>query len=140
MTCKECYHREACGGFLPSDLDKDVWDLCAEGKSDEIPDIEDRCSEFKDKSLIIETPCRVGDTIYKVIFHKSGTGACVEYQVVGFHLGDFPKLRGQKRKQYFIVWHEVTNDISHLDFEQLGKTVFLNREEAEEALKARETK
>jgi len=45
-TCKECFHYNACGGFLPSDLDKDVWDLCAKGKSDEIPDIEERCSEF----------------------------------------------------------------------------------------------
>lgn len=87
---------------------------------------------------VIVPPCKIGDTIYHAIFHKSGTGACVEYQVVGFHLGEFPKLRGQKRKQYFIVWHEVTNSISHLDFEQIGKTVFLTREEAEQALKERE--
>lgn len=64
MTCKECYHYDACGGYTPTDSDKDVWDLCAKGKADEIPDIEDRCSEFKDKSLIVELPCKVGDTVY----------------------------------------------------------------------------
>lgn len=54
MTCKDCYHSEACVGFSPSDTDKDVWDLCAKGKSDEIPDIEDRCSEFKNKADVID--------------------------------------------------------------------------------------
>ena len=47
-TCKECLHVGVCSGFMPSDLDKDVWELCAQGKSDEIPDIEKRCSDFKE--------------------------------------------------------------------------------------------
>lgn len=55
MTCKEdCYHYEACSGFSPSDLQKDVWDYFAKGREDEIPDIEDRCPEFKNKSDLIE--------------------------------------------------------------------------------------
>lgn len=54
MTCKDCYHYEACSGYLISDLDKDVWDYCAKGKTDEIPDIEDRCSEFKNKADVVE--------------------------------------------------------------------------------------
>lgn len=45
-TCKECLHFRVCGGYIPSDLDKDVWDLCRQGKADEIPDIEERCSSF----------------------------------------------------------------------------------------------
>lgn len=71
MTCKECYHYDACGGYLPTDIDSNyVLDLCKKGKSDEIPDIEDRCSEFKDKSLIVELPCKVGDTVY-FLYSKS---------------------------------------------------------------------
>lgn len=53
-TCKDCLHEEACGGYLPTDTDKDVWDLCAQGKSDEIADIENRCGSFKDKSKYVE--------------------------------------------------------------------------------------
>lgn len=46
-NCKECMHYNACSGYLPTDLDKDIWHLCAQGKQDEIPDIENRCSEFR---------------------------------------------------------------------------------------------
>lgn len=56
-TCEDCIHYEVCEGYIPTDLDKDIWDLCAQGKSDEIPDIDKRCSSFKDKSRFIELPC-----------------------------------------------------------------------------------
>ena len=46
-TCKVCVFYEHCSGYLPTDLDKDVFDLCAEGRTDEIPDIDERCSDFK---------------------------------------------------------------------------------------------
>lgn len=54
MTCKECLHYEACNDFTPTDLDKDVWHYCKEGRSDEIPDIEERCSSFKDSTNYVE--------------------------------------------------------------------------------------
>ena len=47
MICKDCNHYEACGGYLPTDLDKDIWEYCTSGKVDEIPDIENRCSSFR---------------------------------------------------------------------------------------------
>ena len=53
-TCKECLHIGVCPGFLPSDLDKDVWSYCREGRTDEIPDIDKRCNEFKDRSRFVE--------------------------------------------------------------------------------------
>ena len=49
-TCKGCLHYEACSGYLPTDLDKDIWHFCREGRADEIPDIEDRCQSFKSKT------------------------------------------------------------------------------------------
>lgn len=60
-TCEDCIHYEVCEGYIPTDLDKDIWDLCAQGKSDEIPNIDKRCSSFKDKSRFIELPCSIGD-------------------------------------------------------------------------------
>ena len=53
-TCRDCLHYEVCGGFTPTDLDRDVFDYCREGRADEIPDIEERCNLFKDKSQYAE--------------------------------------------------------------------------------------
>lgn len=50
MTCKDCIHYDACGGFIPSDLDSDVFDYCSKGIADEIPDIDERCSNFESKA------------------------------------------------------------------------------------------
>jgi hypothetical protein len=84
---------------------------------------------------VIVPPCKVGDTIYKNILFKDGHGDTVPQSVVGFHLGKFPHIRGRERKQYIIVYHEVVNTISHIDIKQIGKTVFLTKEEAEQKLK-----
>lgn len=54
MTCKDCIHYEACGGFTPTDLDQDVFDYCRKGIADEIPNIEERCSCFMDKADVVE--------------------------------------------------------------------------------------
>lgn len=27
-TCKDCIHFEVFEGYIPTDLDKDIWDLC----------------------------------------------------------------------------------------------------------------
>ena len=54
MTCKDCLHGDVCVGYVPSDLDRDVWQYCREGKADQIPDIEERCSSFKDRTKYVE--------------------------------------------------------------------------------------
>lgn len=53
-TCKECLHYEACGEYLPTDQDEDIWHYCSEGRSDEIPDIDERCSGFQDKTQFVK--------------------------------------------------------------------------------------
>ena len=53
MTCKDCYHCNACCGH---DEEKE---------NREYPPSE-RCRDFKDKSRIVELPCKVGDTMYKL--------------------------------------------------------------------------
>ncbi len=79
MTCKDCYHYEACDGFLPSDMDKDVWDLCAKGKADEIPDIENSCSEFENKADFAKvTRCKnckhfITDTFKRTMCNRTFT-------------------------------------------------------------------
>lgn len=63
-TCKQCLHYDVCGGYLPSDLDKDVFDYLREGRGDEIPDIDERCGSFKRKSDFVKLPCKIGDTVW----------------------------------------------------------------------------
>lgn len=122
MTCKDCIHYYACsaGGGLFNEKDESK---------------EMRCGHFKDKSRYIELPCKVGDTVYTVVFGAKHINSA---KVVGFHLGKFPTLRGQARKEYLVCYTDYC--LRHIDITQIGKTAFFTREEAEKALKEREGK
>ena len=64
MTCKDCYHYDVCNTILKNALSCDVNDCSQE------------CQLFKDKSRIIELPCKVGDTIY-VTDTEYGIAKCI---------------------------------------------------------------
>lgn len=89
------------------------------------------CDGFKDKSLYIKLPCKVGDTVYfdAVGYHDTA-------EIDGIHIDNQGIL-------YTWVQYDVGVDLIELwdegDFniEDIGKTVFLTREEAEKALKER---
>lgn len=122
MTCKDCIHYDMCSGFTPTDLDSDVFDYCREGRTDEIPDIEERCSSFKDRNRFIELPCKVGDTVYELVnwcdytdCHFEGCAGCSHCNEKGI----------------------VERKFNHSHLGQIGKTVFLSREDAEKALAER---
>ena len=102
------------------------------------------CEHYKDKSLIIELPCRVGDTVYcvgtecladrngvkcekwKAENPSSDCDECLlDRKYVVFQIQVSPHLIGN------IVFNQNENFV-------FGKTVFLTREEAERALKERE--
>lgn len=82
---------------------------------------------------VIVPPCKVGDTVYEIL-PKAGYIRVVN--VVGFHLGKFPTLRGHKRKEYFVGY--LDQYLLHIRIDDIGKTVFLSRELAEKALAERE--
>lgn len=118
-TCKDCLHVEACSGYLPTDLDKDVWDLCREGRADEIPDIEERCSIFKDRSRFIELPCKIGDSAWGIKKFNNGAERVLQGIVYQMFFGEDMRLcicvRGICRGEW-------------------GKKVFATKEEAEKEL------
>ena len=127
MTCKDCIHYDMCGGFIPSDLDKEVFDYCREGRTDEIPDIEKRCNSFKDKTMYIELPCRAGDLIYDAYDAiKNGGGKIRELKPPEI------KINIDRRNRPWIIISGY-----YFALEDFGKTVFLTREEAEAKLKER---
>ena len=87
------------------------------------------------KNLTVDVPCRIGDTVYKIIMCKTGYSHIQQFTCCGFHIIEAPSLRGHERKSYIIVHLEVTNSISHIPFDKINKTVFFNKEEAEQKIK-----
>ena len=115
MTCKDCIHYEVCLEEAKSKNESlDNFDI--EG-------IEDFCRFSKPKSRYIELPCAVGDTVY-IKCHISG-GAIPDFIVTETVTKIGLTVRG--------LLHEHS-----YDFNQLGKTVFLSREEAEKALQEKQ--
>lgn len=82
--------------------------------------MEKRCSFFRDHSLFVELPCKVGDTIYVV-----EKGKIIEDSVVTLYVAYFG---GDEETFQF---DGIKTDGYFSDF---GKTVFLTQEEAEQAL------
>lgn len=74
---------------------------------------------FKDKSRFVELPCKVGDIVYCF-------APC-------FDTDRHPKLKVVEKE---IIELKTTLTVSGLisDIDNIGKTVFLTREEAEKAL------
>lgn len=124
MNCKQCIHYDMCGGFTPTDMDSDVFEYCREGRTDEIPDIEERCNSFKDKSRFIELPCKVGDVVW-------WTDGCTRFA----HKVEVTRI--SYTAEYGFDMSGFTRNQTHKMFNErdIGKTVFLTREEAERALK-----
>ncbi|MBO5060257.1 MAG: hypothetical protein J6C82_05020 [Clostridia bacterium] len=80
---------------------------------------------------VLVPPCKVGDTVYEAL---PRVGHIRSNKVVGFHLGRFTNIRGQKRKEYLICYSDFS--LTHIDIDKFGKTVFPAKEEAEQVLKS----
>ena len=112
MICKDCVHYEVC---ISSDNEPF-----------------DECNHFKPKSRYVELPCEVGQKIYMLVTRKT-------------HSFEFVKFVEGKRMLRVDNQHTFIKDtyFTKLNFwkvlEDFGKTVFLSREEAENALKERES-
>lgn len=81
-------------------------------------------------------PCDIGDTIYEAFFTKDGTGSHIcEYTCSGIHIAEkVTRWRSDKPVRYFVLKTAEGHSI-HVRMDKLGKTLFLTREEAEEALR-----
>lgn len=116
MTCKDCIHYDVCA-INGIDVEDTTFkkELC--------------CGEFKDKSRIIELPCNMGDTVY----HTTTFGIC-QLTVASIHL--FWDKRKTRIKRYsYIVGLNNLDYTYRLPLKEIGKTVFLTKEQAEAKLK-----
>lgn len=99
MTCKDCIHENVCSALIEKGL---PW-VDKEYPADAF------CTAFRNKSLIIELPCKIGETVYIAI--KKTSRHCKAYAYV------------RKTKLKYSNLARVISDF--------GKTVFLSYEEAE---------
>lgn len=108
-----------------SEMIKDWSDLCtAVGECGGIDRLREMAEAYKGGRLVV-LPCKVGDTVYEVTSRKTIS----EYRVKAIRVELFCT---------FIEWYIVAGFVDKSNFgvpvNELGKTVFLTREEAEKAL------
>lgn len=124
MTCKDCFHYEACNSLV-----KDM-----SGYKYEMPSTQGFvCKHFKDKSKIVELPCKVGDILYIAMPELYGN------QIIKAFVNEVIINHGETK---ILVYYELHHNgrIHTLYIGFFGKTVFLSPEEAEKALKERSNK
>lgn len=117
--CENCYHKDVCSGRH----DVESYNI--------------KCEEYKDKSLIVELPCNVGDTVYSFCEYW---GVVLPYFVETLNISYYNQNENCYSYEANCSNAEQTDllDSIDFDFDDIGKTVFLSREEAEKKLKERE--
>ena len=121
-TCKDCVHVDVCEDLTryklsPKRAEELLSLLREKGKT---------CEHFKDRSRFVELPYKLGDSIYEPKRHQ-----ITEYQIARVVFYDFG-LRMELRLMKGLLFRVEIKQ------EDIGKVVFLTREEAEQALKERE--
>lgn len=121
--CRNCLHWEVCNEYRSA-----FWGHKAQYRSPIVNASDDNCIFYKNRSRFVELPCKVGDTVY-VIENVAGEEKIIQDSVETIGIGYYAdgieiyQFDGIKTDGYFS------------DF---GKTVFLTKEAAEQALKERE--
>lgn len=126
-TCKECLHYEACVPYADDQGAGNGWESRWV----------DGCENFKDRSLFVELPCKVGDTVYTNLAMR-GWYYRDKYRpysatVVFMGLNNSEEMGGG----LINVLYGKNGNMMQFRFSDIGKTVFLTREEAEKALAER---
>ena len=132
-TCADCVHVEVCCSYLSTAYNK-----CKLATPDFklLKNIEcDECQHFKDRARFVELPCKVGDTLYSnnqfiqsarvMAIYIDGNGGMFDLEITAYNDERFLGFEKFVDKDY--------------TFEDIGVNLFLTREEAEQALKERET-
>ena len=120
MTCKDCIHYEAC---------KNLYEIHGDGLSGE----SHVCDYFADRSRFVELPCKVGDTVYFNNVHLRYARVIAIYIDASGGMFDLDITTNIATATGYE--HFINKDYT---FEDIGKRLFLTREQAEQALKERE--
>lgn len=115
-ACRDCIHYDVCG-FEWCDSEALTF-----------------CKDFKDKSKFIELPCKVGDTVY---YFCTTFGTVLPYFVETLNITYYDKNKVCYQYEANCYNNEENEIIDGIDFEpdDIGKIVFLTKEQAEQRLK-----
>ena len=120
MTCKECIHFDAC---------ENLYEIHGDGLSGE----SHVCDYFANRSRFVELPCKVGDTVYFNNVHLRYARVIAIYIDASGGMFDLDITTNIATATGYE--HFINKDYT---FEDIGKRLFLTREQAEQALKERE--
>ena len=125
--CENCFNYELCSSISLKKIGIHI-----------IP--QDECCNFKDRSRFVELPCKFGDTAWILVRYKNGGGYFYTGIVTGVHVTDRKTIYKLpcKRINYIVIRFVQTDSLKHINFNEIGKTVFFTKKEAEQALKERE--
>ena len=92
----------------------------------------------EEQGLLLRLPCKVGDTIYEIGYDYKGRKYIneIEMVIISANYGDldWDKNEHKIRSAYVVGNLKGTNIGVDVDFCDFGRTVFLTKEEAEQAL------
>lgn len=106
MKCENCLHYEACKSMVNVIERATMYSIAMRV-----------CNNYADKDLYIKLPCKVGDTVY-----RNGYSFKVE------------KIEILKDEKICKCGNHGTDDYMAFGEDDIGKTVFLTREDAEKKL------
>lgn len=135
MTCKDCYHCDICHLRIALNMDYD------EVKNKVITEMEKQCKDFKDKSLIVELPCKVGSFVYADTRLLCTDCLKEEVRKLDYICCSVVNVRYNKNMKSLIylrpLYRRDFNSHYHIfvSSSAIGTTVFLTKEEAEAKLK-----
>lgn len=120
MTCKEnCLYYEICSQFSKADG--------AYCKYYDFSNQAEKCKLFKDKSKLIDLPCKLNEHVFIIPTNENHFEEITEMKVIGFAIGEPCNVANCFRIK-------GTSALFQPSFDEFGKTVFLTRKEAERAL------
>lgn len=116
--CENCIHEQVCNGNVVIDQFKG------------------ECDHFKDKSLIVELPCKVVDVVYAPLMKWMWKDdIIVPYQITNIIITQNKKCEWVKKYRAMQYENGKTIDWQiNFAFDEIGKTVFLTKEDAERKL------
>lgn len=125
MKCENCIHYDMCDHYhMATDTGEYAYQNIDLEKRE---DVEEICPHYKDKSLFVELPCKVGDTVY--ISDFAGVTEAFVSNIEMFYNYLTEEIES------VVDLRIIGNFSRHKNFEDFGKTVFLDRAEAERKLR-----
>lgn len=122
MKCKDCLHYKVCR----------KWYILAGHSAKEADEIVGReitggfCTDFSEKSMAIELPCKVGDVLFTIEYDcDSGKSYIEKVKCSSIEIDDV---------EISICCETIDDDYEFYVPDDFGEAVFRTREEAEKAL------